>query len=225
MTSRQEPTFGISVAEIFRTGVVGYAKNVVPLTAAALGTLGTYALFRIPAQSALNADDVVRSLILDLVGLVLAAVAAYPWYWYALDVVDGRPVDVGAPFQAPDRLPAQFVASIFFWAGVLFGLRYLFGLPSIVIAVLYAFYGFVIADGKTKGAMRALGKSVAIGEGKRLGIFALAGLFLVFNLFGAIAVGFEVSALTIVLAILGVAVTSSITMVAGAKVYRILEAT
>ena len=224
MTSRQDPTFGISIAEVFRLGIVGYRRNVLPLTLAALGTLGTYAAFRITAQIALNADQLGRSLAFDIVGLVVAGVAAFPWYFYALDAADHRPVDVGAPFRNLDRLPAQFVASVFFWAGVLLGFRYLFGIPSIVIAVLYAFYGFVIADGRVKGAMRALGTSVALGVGKRLGIFAIAGLFLVFNFFGATALGFAVNPGTIVLAVAGVAVTSSITMVAGATVYRRLQA-
>lgn len=223
MTAQHTPTFGISIGSIFRAGIVGYFKHIGPLTAAALATLATYAVFRIPAQIALNDDFLVRSIALDLVGLVLAGVVAYPWYSFALDVADEKPIDVGKPFRSYSWVSKQLIASIFFWAGVLLGLRYLFGLPSIVIAIFYAFYGYALADGAKNGLV-ALGTSVAVGDGKRIGLFAIASLFLLFNLFGAVALGFTVNGLTIVLAVLGLAVTTSITMVSGAVVFRTLQA-
>lgn len=218
----QDPTFGASFATIFMNGVRGYLKNIPALTVASAATLGTYLAFRLPAQRAFERDDVVASLGLDMLGLLLASIVAYPWYSYALDAFDGERVDIARPFRDLGRFFAQFVASFWFWAGVLLGLRYLLGLPSIVVVIFYAFYGFVIADGESDSGLRALGTSVRLGEGKRIGLMALGAVFLIFNLFGAIAVGFEVSALTIVLAIVGLTITTSITMVAGAGVYRLL---
>lgn len=224
MTAQQTPTFGISIAAIFRSGIVGFAKNPVSLGLASLATIAVYATFRIPAQVALNDGLVVRSMAFDLVGLVLAGVVAFPWYRYSLDVADGNPVDLRAPFQSLWWIKPQLIASIFFWAGVLLGLRYLFGLPSILVAILYAFYGFVLAEGRTKSGLTALGRSVALGEGKRIGLLAVAMLFLLFNMFGAISLGFgEVNTMTIGLAVAGLVVTTSMTMVGGAVVYRTLQ--
>lgn len=224
MTSQQTPTFGISVAAVFRSGIVGFFKNPGPLFVAAMATLATYAAFRIPAQAALDDDLIVRSIALDLVGLVVAGVVAYPWYSFSLDVADGKPIDVRKPLQSFWWIRPQLVASIFFWAGVLLGFRYLFGLVSILVVILYAFAGFVLADGKQRSGLKALGTSVALGEGKRIGLVAIASLFLLFNMFGAISLGFGlVNAMTIGLAIIGLAVTTSATMVGGAVVYRNLQ--
>lgn len=222
MTS-QNATFGASFGSIFMSGVRGYVKNIPALSLAAAITLGSYLAFRFPAQSALDRDDLLVSIILDLVGLTLGSIVAYPWYSYALDAADGQAADIGRPFREWRRFAPQFVASFWFWAGVLLGLRYLLGIPSILVVVFYAFYGFVIADNNAETGLRALGTSVRLGEGKRIGLMAIAGLFLMFNLFGAIAVGFEVNALTIALAVAGLSVTTSITMVAGARIYRLLQ--
>ena len=58
-----------------------------------------------------------------------------------------------------------------------------------------------------------------LGEGKRLGLFAFATLFLIFNLFGGIALGFGFSILNIVGAVIGMAITTSVTLVSGAAIY------
>jgi len=217
------PTFGVSFATLFATGVRGYLTNLGPLSMAAGATILLYAAFRVPAQLAFTDDRVVLSIGLDLIGLWLAGTIAYPWYSYALDAADGEPVDVRRPFQHPIRFRYQAAASFWFWAGVLLGLRYLFGLPSILVVVFYCFYGFAVADGSSPSGVRALGRSVYLGEGRRIGIMALGGVFLIFNLFGALALGFAVNPLTIVLAVVGLVATTSVTLVAGAQVYRVLE--
>ncbi len=216
-------TFGVSFGEIFFSGVRGYFAHLAPLSAAGALTLGTYLVFRLQAQAALDADNLLRSILLDLAGLVVASIVAYPWYCYALDAQAGGPVDVGFPWRTFGRLRYQAVASLWFWAGVLLGLRYLLGLPAIVVVIFYAFYGFVVADGAADGGLMALGTSVRISEGRRIGLFAVAGVFFVFNLFGAIALGVTVNALTVALAIAGLVVTTNITMVSGARLYRLLQ--
>lgn len=216
-------TFGVSFGEVFFSGLRGYFAHFGPLSAAAALTLGTYLAFRLQAQAAIAADDVVRSVLLDLAGLVAASIVAYPWYCYALNADAGGPIDVGFPWRNLRRLSSQAVASFWFWAGILLGMRYLLGLPAIVVVLLYAFYGFVIADGAADGGLTALGTSVRMSEGRRIGLFAVAGLFFVFNLFGAIAVGFTVNPLTVALAIAGLVITTNITMVSGARLYRLLQ--
>ena len=215
-------TFGIGVAEAFGRGVRGFAKRPVHLSVAAAVVLGTYLAFRFPAQAAFDDGDIAASIGYDLAGLFLSSVVAVPWYSYALDVARDREIDVARPLVRMSRFKAQAVASFWFWAGVLLGLRYLFGLPSIIVVLFYAFFGFVVADDAAEGGLKALGTSVRLGEGRRMGLFALAGLLLLFNIVGAIAVGFEVTGLTIAIAAVGVIVTSSITMVTGAVIYLVL---
>jgi len=217
------PTFGVSFATLFATGVRGYRANLGPLSVAAAATILVYAAFRVPAQMAFSDDRLALSIGLDLVGLWLAGTIAYPWYSYALDTADGEPVDIKRPFLHLIRFRYQAAASFWFWAGILLGLRYLFGLLSVLVLVFYCFYGFTVADGSSPSGVRALGRSVYLGEGRRIGIMALGGVFLIFNLFGAIALGFAVNPLTIVLAVLGLVATTSVTLVAGAQVYRVLE--
>lgn len=218
-----DTTFGASFGSIFMSGVRGYFRNPWPLTVASAATLGVYLAFRFPAQSAADNGDVGIAIALDLIGLVVAATVALPWYGYALNAYDGKQIDIGFPFRNTQRFQAQAVASFWFWAGVLLGLRYLLGLPSIVAALFYAFYGFVIADGQPGGGLMALGTSARIGTGKRVGLFALGALFVMFNFFGAISLGFAVNPLTIAIALIGLVVTTNITMVAGAGVYRLVQ--
>ncbi len=212
----------VSVGEIFGSGVRGYSRNVVALSSAALVTLASYAAFRIPAQSLYRDDRILLSIAVDLVGLIVGGTLAYPWYSYALDAADGRPVDLRKPFATPKRFLAQGVGSFWFWAAVLLGFRYLFGIPSLMAILFYAFFGFVIADGQDSG-LKALGTSVRLGQGKRTVLFAMMGLFLVFNLLGAIALGYGQRNVHYALAVVGLVITTSITLVSGAVLYRSLN--
>lgn len=221
--TQQKSTFGTSFGQIFLAGVRGYFRQPIPLSAAALVTLSVYLVFRLQAQAAFEAGDIVQSIVLDLVGLVLASIVAYPWYSYALDADRGDPIDVRSPLRNKRLFYTQAVASFWFWAAVLLGLRYLFGIPSLLAVVFYAFYGFVTADGKVDGGLMALGTSARITEGKRIGILALAGVFFFFNIFGAVALGFAVNAGTIILAVAGLTITTNITMVSGAHLFRLIS--
>jgi hypothetical protein len=212
-------TFGIGLGEMFMAGVDGYRRNFVILSVAGALTLSTYLAFRLYAQAALADGRIARSIVFDLAGMILASVVALPWYSYALDADRALPVDPAKPFRSIGLFAPQAVASFWFWAAILLGLRYLYGIPSILALVFYAFYGYVVAEGRVTG-LQALGISARLGEGRRVGLFAVSLIFLVFNLFGAIALGFFVSPLTVVLAFLGVLVTANITLVAGARLYR-----
>ncbi len=222
-------TFGISPGDVVKQGVNGFLRQPLPLLAAGALTLGIYAVFGVPAQM-MRADGVTafQWLPIDLVGRVLAGTFALPWYASALAALDGDRIDFRPWLTNPTLLKAQFGVSFWFWAGVLFGERYpVFGIPivAVLVVLFYAFGGFALADGDARNARDALGVSVRIGNKRRLGLFAFAGLFFMVNLFGAIAIGFGVNALTIALTVLGLLVTTSLTMVAGAAIYRALEAT
>jgi hypothetical protein len=220
-----DSTFGVQLAPTFTDSVKAWWTAVVPLSVGALLTLVVYGAFRYPANELFVDDKIYQSVALDLVGLIIAGTLAVPWYHYALAAADGREIDLAAPFADKKLFAYQAVASFWFWAAVLLGLRYLWGIPSIFAMLLYAFHGYVVADGRSKGGMMALGTSVRLTEGRRVGLFAIAGLLLVFNLFGMIGWGLEdLSApVRLLLAVVGLTVTSSITLVMGAMLYRVFE--
>jgi hypothetical protein len=216
-------TFGVGMGEAFGAGTRGYVRNVMPLTAAGAVTLAVFLGFRFPAQSAADSGALVRSLLLDLAGLVAAAVVAYPWFSYALDADRGVPIDIRKPFAHLSGFGIQAVASLWFWAAILFGLRYLYGIPSIVALMFYAFYGFVIADQQVESGLQALGVSARLGEGRRVGLFAVAALLIAFNMLGAIAIGFGTNPLTWALTFAGLLITTNISLVVGARIYRVFQ--
>ncbi len=218
-----KPGFGISLGPAFVDACKAYATNIVPITGAAALTLAVYACFRIPAQRLFEDERIFESLVVDLIGLILGGALAVPWYDYCLHAARGERIDLAAPFSLR-LIGYQAVASFWFWAGVLLGFRYLLGLPSILVVLLYAFHGYVVADDRSKesrGGMRALGTSVRLTEGKRIGLFAVMALLIIFNMFGALPLGFEqgVTPVTIAGAAVGLTITTSITLVFGALIY------
>ncbi|MEM8924617.1 MAG: hypothetical protein AAGD35_14030 [Actinomycetota bacterium] len=225
-TTSSTQAFPIGVGTLFKKGIEGYIANVVPLSVAGVATLLTYGAFRYPAQLLFDDGAVGRSLLVDLVGLLIAGTIAYPWYSYALDAAAGDGVDWRRPFEEPRRFAYQATASFWFWAGVLAGVRwgaYLFFLPAILVILLYAFHGYVNADRSRDGGLKLLGVSVKLGAGYRIALFALMALFIMFNFMGAIALGFgEIGPLTITGAVVGMVITTNVTMVSGAHLYRVL---
>ena len=214
--------FPLPISAMFRSGISGYFKNVVPLTSAAAVTIAVFGIFRFWAQAATDDDRVFQSIVFDLVGLVLAGTIALPWFAYALDAARDKPIDVGGPWRSGKQFAAQFVCAVFFWAAFLLGLRYLAGIPSILAALFYGFYGYVVADRAAKGGLRALGTSVRLGTKRRVALFAILALFGAFNLLAAIPLGYAVSVLTVVLTLALLTVTASVTLVGWACLYDVL---
>ncbi len=213
-------TFGISIPEIFTAGFNGWKNNIVPLTLAGLVTTGISTAAS--AQAATFEQSDFSWIIVNFIGWVIAGTAAYPWYVYALAAADGEKADLRAPFENTKRFLHQFVASFWFFAAFLLGIRY-FLLPALLVLMLYAFYGYVVAE-SNKGGTYALGTSVRLGEKRRIGLFGIATLFLVFNLFGVMfGLAVEQPVLRVVLSTLGLTITTSITLVAGAAIYRVLQ--
>ncbi len=215
--------FPLRISALFRSGISGYVKNLVPLTAAAAVTIAVFGIFRFWAQIAIDDGKTLQSIALDLAGLVLAGTVSLPWFAYALDAARGKPIDLAAPWRSGGQFAAQLVCAIFFWAAFLLGLRYLAGIPSIFAALFYGFYGYVVADRAAKGGLRALGTSVRLGTKRRVALFAILALFAIFNLLAAIPLGYGVSALTVVLTLALLTVTASITLVGGACLYDAMK--
>ena len=240
--------FGIGMGDIFKAGFGGFfqKKNALILTLAGLPVLIVFAITSIPwlsfdmeLRDQVAADPDASLAIFDQlqwIGLLLVAafpagIVSAPWFRYALDAADGREIDVRAPLIDGKKWLNHTFATFWFWAGITVGLRYsviIPALPSILVLVLYPFYGYIIADGREINGLKALGVSVRMGAKKRLGLAAIAGLFFIFNIFGAVGFGVgledgDPTVLGIVLGILGIAVSASITLVSGAAIYRALE--
>ncbi len=209
--------FDIGIAEMLTTGWSRYRAHFVPVTLAGAATFAVYGLFR-------WWSDVIEgpweSFGVELAGLIVSGAAALPWYRGALAAAD----DTEAPgwSSEPERFRDLAVASVFFWAGVLLGLRYLRGIPAIFVVIFYAFHGFAVADGKRRKALRALGHSVLLGQGKRLGVAAVGGLLLLINLLAFLPLGFSINPATMALTVAALLITTSWSMVCGALVYRAL---
>ncbi len=216
--------FPLSIAAMFRRGWTGYTRNIGPLTAGAVATLAVYGLFRVLAQQALDDGQQLASIALDLVGLVLAGTVALPWYVYALDAARSNPVALAAPWRGGSRFSAQFVCAFWFWAAFMLGVRYLFGIPSILALLFYGFHGYVVADRTAKGGLRALGTSVRLGHKRRVALFAILALFIVFNLLAALPLGSGATPLTIAMSVALFTATGSISLVSGACLYDALYA-
>ena len=210
--------FPVSIAAMFRQGWAGYTRNIGPLTVGAVATFAVYGVFRILAQQAFNDGQQLASIALDVVGLVLAGTVALPWYVYALDAARSNPIDLVAAWRG-GRFSAQFVCAFWFWAAFMLGLRYLFGIPSILALLFYGFHGYVVADRAAKGGLRALGTSVRLGHKRRVALFAILALFIVFNLVAALPLGSGATPLTIVISVALFTATGSVTLVSGACLY------
>ena len=223
----KQSTFGIGIGEIFSKGFTGWKSNIIPLTLAGIVPIAVASGFSSFAQQFNDVETIVEGILwfaINFAGWVIAGTLSYPWYMYALRAVDGDPVVLSEPFETPKRFLYQFVGSFWFFAGFLFGIRFIVipFLPAILILVLYAFYGFLIADEGRTG-FNALGTSIRMGEKRRIGLFAIALMFLMFNFLGLVpGLGLEGASFTLrlILASLGLVFTTSITLVSGAAIYR-----
>lgn len=215
--------FPLSPKDMFREGIVGFRRQPLLLLAGGAMTFAVFAVFRVPAQMAMNDERTVASVALDLVGSVLAATAAYPWFSYALGAARDKPISFMKPFRNPGRFYAQFVAAIWFWAAVMLGLRYLLGIPALLAAVFYAFYGYLVVDRSDMGGLKVLGTSVRLGDKRRVALFAILALFAMFNFLAAIPLGYGVNIGTIAATIGLLLITTSVTLVSGAALYDVLR--
>ena len=116
------------------------------------------------------------------------------------------------------------MCAFWFWAAFMLGLRYLFGIPSILALLFYGFHGYIVADRAAKGGLRALGTSVRLGNKRRVALFAILALYIVFNLVAALPLGYGATPLTIAISLALFTATGSVTLVSGACLYDALYA-
>jgi len=217
----RKPEFPIGIGETFRAGWAGYKSNFALVSASGgvvwLVVVGVNLL-------GIGFENPWTSFFVQLAGVVLASAVALPWYRAALDAVDGQVSSVSRLLRDPDRFLTLVGASIFFWASVLFGLRYLRGLPALIVLVFYAFYGFVVAD-SNRGVAKSLGYSILVGQGRRIGVLAIGSILIMVNFLAFLPVGAGVTPVTQGMSLVLLVVTSSYSIVCGAAVYRALDKT
>jgi hypothetical protein len=225
MTKKAETVepFPLQPTAMFKAGVQGFLRAPVQLLFGAMITFGISVGMYLPFRDRISDNPGPPEFFVMFVGFVFAATGAYFWYSYALDAARGNAVELAKPFRTWERLPAQFVASFWFWAGLLIGIPMMF-LPALIVLIFYAFYGFVIVDRPDLGGLKALGTSVRLGDKRRIALFAIATLALLFNfIVPAMAFTIKSSAVAVPIWLALLLVTTSITMVGGAALYDVLN--
>ncbi len=198
-------------------GIDNYKKSFLPASAMGLAVLVLYGAARITAQSAVDSNDLGVAFAIDAVGLVAATILALPWFRLALRTE--WEIEADAQSELSDlKWGSMVVAALFFWAGILLGIRYMVGIPSIFMLIWYGLFGFAVAAGVSPG-LKALGTSVRLGQGRRRTVAAVAFVLALFNLLGLLPIGAGVNAITIVGAVLLLTVTTNVSLGAGAHLF------
>jgi uncharacterized membrane protein len=149
-------------------------------------------------------------LLVQILANLIALFLTLGWMRVSIEITRGVKPQVGDVFKAQGYGP-YILASIVFFVGFVIGLILLI-VPGIIFAVVYGFYGFVIAErGDGVGVGEALARSADLTRGHRWQLFGLAIVLGLINLVGLIA------------CFVGVLFTSGITLLAWAYAYRALN--
>jgi hypothetical protein len=132
-------------------------------------------------------DSVILQLLWNIVTIGVSLIVAMGLIRAALAVVDGRAPEVGMLFHTENFVP-YLVASIL--VGLSVGVGFIFCIiPGIILAFLFAFYGYAIVDGRTSDGIEAMKTSwnlVSSNVGQLLLLFILV---ILINIAGALLCG------------------------------------
>ena len=199
----QQHTRRFDIGEAVAAGWQRFWPNILPMAAFALIVWAVNGVFQILQRDA-NAG--VR-FVLSLISFVISQLVAIGWIKIALDITDGRPVNAQAVIDKFRLVLPYLVAALVYAVMVGLGLILLI-VPGIILAIVFAFYGFHIVDTGSTNPVEALRRSADITRGHRWQLF----------LFGLLLLGINI--LGILLLIIGVLITSGISLLAVAHVYR-----
>lgn len=153
-------------------------------------------------------DQAGLQLAFELLGALIDLLLLLGLIRASLEVVDRATPRLGAVFR-PDGYGPYLVASIFFLVGTYLGFVLLI-VPGLFFAVIFQFYGYVVAEHPDISASAALRRSAEITRGGRLRLIGLAAVLVCMNLAGALCV-------------VGLVITYGISALALAYVYRVLS--
>lgn len=192
-----------SIADALVAGWHGFVANFAPMALYAVLVLLVNFLVGYPGRGA----EGVEGMLWNFIGFLVSQCITIGWLRIALDIVDGRPVSAERVRSSFDVLLPFFVAAILFSIMITIGFVLLI-VPGIVLAVVFGFYGWLLVDGQEKEALAALSGSARITRGERLHLFGFGLVLLLFNVIG------------LLLFVVGVFVTSAVSILAAAHVYR-----
>jgi uncharacterized membrane protein len=199
------PSSSLDLGEAFRAGWRGFTANIGPLIVVALVVWVVTG-----AVNWLSTDTtgIIRFLA-SVVSFFLGQLVAIVWIALALAIIDGRPISGESLLPDGSTLISYIIASLIFSVMFVFGLVLLI-IPGIIVAVVFGLYGWALVD-KGLDPMASLRESSRLTAGHRGQLFLFVLLAIGLNILGLLAL------------IVGVLITSAVTLIAAGHVYRQLD--
>ena len=191
------------IGDALRAGWQRFWPNILPMGLFALVVWAVNALIQFLQD---ETSGLVRFLF-GLVGFLVTQLIAIGWIKIALDIIDGHRLRAEAVIDRFRLVVPYLLAALLFSLMVTIGLVLLI-VPGIIVIVVFGFYGFHIVDTGDSNPISALRRSAEITRGHRLQLF----------LFGLVLLG--INLLGILLLVIGVLITSGISLLAVAYAYR-----
>lgn len=200
------PSATFSYGDALRHGWQAFTANIGPMAVYALVVVGLSGLVNLLLASL----DATQSFLGNIVVFLINQLITIGWLRIALDAIDGRQIETDRVRDAFSVFVPFLVAAVLFSLGVTIGLVLLV-VPGIVFAVVFGFYGWALVDGAVDDGVAALRYSAEITRGQRWQLFGFLLVLLLLNIVG------------LLLLIVGVLVTSAVSILALAHVYRVLD--
>lgn len=195
----------LDISEAFRAGWRGFVANVVPLVVVGLLVWVVTGSINVWAERTTGFVQFLLSVVAFFVGQVVAIM----WISLALAVVEGQPIAAENLLPNGATLVSYIIASLLFSLMLAIGLVLLI-IPGIIVAVTFGLFGWALVD-KGLDPIEALRHSSRITSGHRGQLFVFLLLALLINVVG------------VLLLVIGVLVTSAVTLIAAGHVYRQLD--
>ena len=201
----QTPSSSLDIGAAFSAGWRGFTANIGPLIVVALIIWAVTG-----AVNWLSNDTTgVIQFLAAVTSFFLGQLVAIVWISLALAIIDGRPISGESLLPDGSTLISYIIASLIFSVMFAVGLVLLI-IPGLIVAVVFGLYGWALID-KGLDPIQSLRESSRLTAGHRgqLFLFVLAAIAL--NILGLLAL------------IIGVLITSAVTLIAAGHVYRQLD--
>jgi len=205
MTQTPSPTIDIGGA--FRAGWQGFVANIGPMIVVAIIIWVVTAAVN---WLATDTTGIIRFLA-SLVAFFLGQLVAIVWISLALAIIDGRPINSDTLLPDGTTLIYYIIASFLFSVMVFVGLLLLI-IPGLILAVIFGLYGWALVD-KGLDPIASLRESSRLTAGNRGRLFLFVVAVIGLNILGLLAL------------IIGVLITSAVSLIAAGHVYRQLDGT